>query len=105
MLLDTDYKFRDDLKYDTVPIELLTDKFEGIVYRYTVVKVEEKDGTAKMIFDYDIINPAKFTVKGLKKDKQFQKHIGLILNDMLLITHDILNIDKEPEPTEYYEEP
>ena len=42
MVIGEDYKFRDDLKYDTVPIELLTGPYTGIVLRYTHVAIKEQ---------------------------------------------------------------
>lgn len=103
MILDIDYKFRDDLKEDTVPIELMTYSYEGVIYRYTVVKVEENSekNEAKLIFDYAIMNPGKHTEEDLKKDKRFQKHIGIILNAMIL---QVADAPEDVDTTEYVEE-
>lgn len=85
MIVNEDFKFRDDMKHDTVPIELLTGPYKGVVYRYTKVAVKEKeDDTAVMKFDYDIYESAGHVQTQLRKDKTFQNHIGLILNELIL---------------------
>ena len=93
MKLGTDFKLRDDSfskeKYDageTLPIELLVSPYEGVVYRYTrvaLVENENKDG-AVMKFDYEIIDPGKFSMVKLRGDNYFNKAIGLVLNEILL---------------------
>ena len=86
MILDEDFKFRDDLKADTVPIELLTGPYKGVIYRYTATKLEENDAKtgAKLMFDYDFFETGTFTEAKLRKDKKFSFHIGLILNSLIL---------------------
>ena len=86
MNIGTDWKFRDDLKqYDTVPIELLTEKYQGVILRYTNVGVSElEDNTAKLNFSYDLIEMGKHTETNLRRSKDFEYHIGLILNQMIL---------------------
>lgn len=85
MNVNEDFKFRDDLKQDTVPIELLTGPYKGVVYRYTKVAVKEKeDDTALMQFDYDIYESGNHVQTQLRKDKTFENHIGLILNQLIL---------------------
>lgn len=85
MIIGEDYKFRDDLKYDTVPIELMTGPYKGIVLRYTQVSIKEQAGDNAIIkFDYDLIKADGFNKLKLKRDDMFQEHIGLILNSMIL---------------------
>lgn len=87
MIIGEDYKFRDDLKHDTVPIEILSGPYKGIVLRYTKVMIKEQERENALIkFDYDLIETNKFKEKKLRQDKLFQEHIGLILNDMILET-------------------
>ena len=87
MILGEDYKFRDDLKYDTVPIELTSGPYKGIVLRYTKVSIKEQTGTnATVKFEYDIIKADQFNKLKLRNDVMFQEHIGLILNGMILET-------------------
>jgi hypothetical protein len=87
MIIGEDYKFRDDLKYDTVPIELTSGPYAGIVLRYTQVSIKEQAGdSATVRFDYDLIKADGFNKGKLKTDDIFQKHIGLILNAMILET-------------------
>lgn len=90
MKLGIDYKFRDDLfdakkEGTTVPIELLVDPYQGVVYNYTTVKFKmEEDGVPKIQYDYDIIDLGKFSMVKLRKDEFFWKNLGLILNELLL---------------------
>jgi len=89
MEVNKDYKFRDDLvksKEDTVPIEILIDPYKGVVYRYTAVgaKVLKEDVQAVLQFKYDILDPGIFSETTLRKDKYFERHIGLILNTLIL---------------------
>ena len=85
MVVEEDYKFRDDLKYDTVPFELLSGPYKGIVLRYIKVGIKEQvNDSATIKFDYDIIHNNRFKEDKLKHDLLFQEHIGIILNDMIL---------------------
>lgn len=104
------YKFRDDLskKYDTVPIELLTEKYEGVILRYTNVAIQELDnGTAKLKFSYDLLEMGKHTETNLRRSKEFEDHIGTILNRMILEVVDsdgAKSESREDDSTEYTEE-
>ena len=88
MIVNEDYKFRDDLvkeENETVPIELLTGPFKGVILRYTRVAVQEGIENAKLKFEYDILKmPGDFSQPGLRKNKVFEQTIGLILNAMIL---------------------
>jgi hypothetical protein len=92
------YKFRDDLKqYDTVPIELLTEKYQGVILRYTNVSVSElENDSAKLNFSYDLIEMGKHTETNLRRSKEFEYHIGLILNEMILEVVDSEIAKSEP---------
>lgn len=85
MILGEDFKFRDDMKHDTVPIELMLDPYKGIVYRYTKVGVKENDNeTATLQFDYDLYEMGNHTETKLRKDRIFTETLGLILNTLIL---------------------
>ena len=100
MIMGQDYRFRDDIKADTVPIEMLTDPYKGVILRYTTVAIQEqKDGTAKLKFDYDLIETGDNTMIGLRKDDKFQEYAGLILNAMILES-----LENPDEPGENYSE-
>lgn len=99
----TDYKFRDDLfneKEDgsTVPIELMVDPFEGVVYRYTTVtfKVGEDD-IPRLQYDYEIIKTNELSMITLRKNEKFNQILGLILNAMLLDLGDVSDPQNETE--------
>lgn len=87
MVIGEDFKFRDDLEYDTVPIEILSGPYKGIVLRYTKVSIKEQSGDNAIVkFEYDLIKADKFNKGKLKTDMMFQEHIGLVLNSMILET-------------------
>lgn len=91
MILGEDYGFRDDMKEETVPIELLTGPYKGVILRYNTVAIKEMDDdTAKLLFDYELLEMGNHTETSLRKDNQFTQHIGLVLNSMILETLDTL---------------
>lgn len=93
MILGIDWKFRDDMKHDTVPIELLTEEYKGVILRYTQVAIQEQtDGTAKLNFDYELFDAGAHTMSGLRNNKLFNEHIGLILNAMIL---DVIELESK----------
>jgi len=69
---------------DFTCIKLLSEKYDGIIYKYGKVgfgKDENLDGSLPMIFDYDIIrNPNN---KDLGDEKEFINHIGDILLELM----------------------
>lgn len=85
MKLNEDWKFRDDIKADTVPIEILTEPYKGVILRYTKVAVKEQDNnSAKLQFEYELFNMGNHTETSLRKDKKFEYFAGLILNGLIL---------------------
>lgn len=87
MIPNKDYKFRDDLiktATDTVPIELLIEAFQGIVYRYDRVHIREQDEHARMNFEFSFIELNGFDEEKLRANKTFNHTLGLILNAMIL---------------------
>lgn len=106
MILNVDYKFRDDL-FDsekaefsnTVPIELMVGGFRGVVYRYTIVTIKElTEGEPRLQFQYEIVSLPEndgdhtLTEDNLRNDPWFEKFIGAVLNAIML---DSLEIEKE----------
>lgn len=95
MIINIDYKFRDDIKADTVPIQLLTGPYNGVVYRYTQVSIKEKENdSAVMQFDFYLHETGEHTENSLRADPKFTAHIGLILNQLILDTVDA-NVEEE----------
>lgn len=90
MILNEDYKLREDMDekvHDTLPIELLTGPYKGVLYRYTTVQLrEQEDGFAKLQFQYELYEMGDHTETYLRKDPLFTNHIGLILNQIILET-------------------
>jgi hypothetical protein len=109
MKIGKDFFFRDDIKKDTVPIQLMNCIFEGVVLRYTKIQIhEEKGNKATIKFDYELIDvPKKLNKAKLKKSKEFKEHIGLILNSMILDVIDqteTKNNDRKDDSEELIEE-
>lgn len=98
MILNEDFKFRDDIKGDTVAIELVSGIYKGIVYRYTEVAILEEAETdeCKIRFGYTFQDNAGFKEDILRKDKMFTEHIGLVLNSLILeeVTNTVRELDE-----------
>lgn len=85
MKLDEDYKFRDDIKSDTVPVELIGGAWSGVVVSFTAIKiVEQEDETARITFGYKLHRLGPYTETQLRGNKPFETYIGLLLNSFLL---------------------
>lgn len=84
-MLSKDFRFRDDIKADTVPIEILEGPFAGVVLRFTSVQIrEQEDGTARMLFDYELHEMKHHSETSLRKNVKFTETAGLILNQLIL---------------------
>jgi hypothetical protein len=85
MILGEDFMFMDSMKEDTTPIKLLTGPYKDVVYRYATLSVKENtDETATVSFQYELYEMGEHTETALRKDNRFEKHIGLILNSLVL---------------------
>lgn len=108
MEIGKDYRFRDDLKeHDTVPIELLTEPWQGVILKYLTVGVKEReDDTAVLQFTYELLEMGKHTETNLRNSKKFEEHVGLILNMMILEAAEVPNAkdDREDNTDEFVEE-
>ncbi len=110
MILNEDYKFRDDLfdpKKDgtTCPIEILTQPYTGVVFRFTTVQFKlDEDNIPRLRFAYDLTETKKFSEMKLRQDEYFVKHLGLILNAVLLEMEEMNDIanrtDDHQEPNQ-----
>lgn len=85
MILGEQWKFRDDIKADTVPIELLTDPYKGVILRYIKVAIKEQENNSAILqFDYELFEMGNHTETKLRRDPMFQEHAGLVLNALIL---------------------
>lgn len=85
MKLNEDWRFRDDIKADTVPIEILTEPYKGVILRYTKVAIKEKENDSAVLnFEYELFEMGKHTEVALRKDKKFEYFAGLVLNSLIL---------------------
>jgi len=100
MILGTDFRFNNVYNTDTTAIELLTEAYKGVIFRYTKVGVRENDdGTATLRFSYDILSSGKFKEDKLREDTYFEQHLGLILNTLIvdIAEHDGANRESYSE--------
>lgn len=107
MIIGKDYLLRDDLYEEdkTLPIQLLTGPYKGVIIRYTTVAIKEvDDNQAKMLFDYDLLEMGDHTETSLRKDVMFTEHAGLVLNTMILETLEAKDAIREDDSTELIEE-
>jgi hypothetical protein len=110
MIENTDFRFRDDLTKtkdgQTVAIEILTKPYEAVIFRYTQVGVKELiDGTAVLQFSYDILETPTLSELTLRQDKRFEKHLGILLNHLILEAAEApTNADREDNLEEPVEE-
>lgn len=105
MILGIDFRFSNVYNTDTSAIELLTEAYKGVIFRFTNVGVKENDdGTATLKFAYDILSPGKFKEDLLRKDDYFERHLGLILNTLIIDIAELDGAVRENDPTEFTEE-
>jgi hypothetical protein len=105
MILNIDFRFSNVYNTDTSAIELLTEAYKGVIFRFTNVGVKENDdGTATLKFAYDILSPGKFKEDLLRKDDYFERHLGLILNTLIIDIAELDGAVRENDPTEFVEE-
>jgi hypothetical protein len=107
MIENGDFRFRDDLIKDqnteTVPIEILTGPYKGVILRYTKVGVSElEDGTAKLQFQYDLLEMGDNSETKLRSDTRFETHAGLLLNHLIL---ESIEGQADANREDYLEEP
>lgn len=105
MILGTDYRFSNVYNTDTSAIELLTEAYKGVIFRFTNVGVKENvNDSATLRFAYEILSPAKFKENKLREDKYFEQHLGLILNSLILDIAELDGADREGYIEESVEE-
>lgn len=79
MIIGKDYLLRDDLYEEdkTLPVEILTGPYKGVIMRFTTVSIKEmEDNQAKMLFEYDLLEMGDHTETSLRKDLKFTQHAG-----------------------------
>lgn len=82
---NVDYRFVAFDNSDNTGVELLLDKYKGVVYYYEGAKVEELEGTAKLKFNYGIVKTGNYKESELINDTEFHTLIGDILVDLITI--------------------
>jgi len=106
MILNIDFRFSNVYNTDTSAIELLTEAYKGIIFRFTHVGIKEAsdESSATLRFTYEILSAGKFKEELLRKDAFFEKHLGLILNSMIIDIAEIDSAAVENDTKEFVEE-
>lgn len=82
MIEDIDYKYsfpQDDPEH--IHIELLTDPYVDVVFKYDKVKFVEENGEMYLQFSYSVIQYKNF--KDLESDINFKNYIGELLAEIM----------------------
>jgi len=82
---DVDFKFVDPTEESTiVNVELLTGEFEGVVYRYGRVNVneDEESGEAMLSYEFDLVDSNG--LDSLLENEDFKNHIGHVLSNIMI---------------------
>lgn len=106
MILGIDYRFREDIVgFDTQPIEILTGKYKGVVFRYLEVQLleNEENDEVTMRFLTEIIDNKGGIDKDIQADEHYQGYVGNILN-MMLLTLAETNIEPGKNDTDEFVE-
>jgi hypothetical protein len=85
MKIDTDYRMIDSSRgAPHVAIELLKDDYQGIVFRYDSLKIEEIDETAILRYDFVVEKTNEiYTKEELENDSQFKSTLNRLLDQIL----------------------
>lgn len=68
---------------NSVHIKLLNDPYDGVVFKFGKVEVEEKDDQAYLHFEFDVIESYQIKPKKLEKDENFKNFIGGMLVEII----------------------
>ncbi len=82
---DIDYRFVSFTNSENTGVELLLDKYKGVVYYYEGAKIEELNGMAKLKFDYGIVKSGNYEETELMNDTEFHTLIGDILVELITV--------------------
>lgn len=109
MIDPRDFRFRDDLAKiesgDTVPIEILTGPYKNVIFRYVRVSVKEKEeGEAVLQYQYELLEMGNHTETQLRKDERFSRHLGVMLNHLILESLETNNNENRENHTEEFNE-
>lgn len=74
-----------------VKIVLKDGKYEGVVFTYGRVKIDEKDGECHLSFEYDVLESP---FGDLTKDENFKNTLGDLLVSMIATNLDNRGIDE-----------
>jgi hypothetical protein len=81
---NVDFRFMDLGETDITAVELLLDKYQGVIYHYHKARVLEENGIARLQFGYTIYHPGKYDIDDLNSDEEFHIIMGDILSIVLV---------------------
>lgn len=67
----------------SVYIKLYTGQFQGTVFKFGKVRIEEKDDQAYLNFGYDVIESPVMKPRKLEKNNEFKNFIGNMLVEII----------------------
>jgi hypothetical protein len=79
-----DYRFVDVPDTDLTAIELLVDKYKGVVYHYHKARIQEEGGVARLQFGYTILYSNDHDIDELNTSEEFHTIMGDILTILLM---------------------
>lgn len=79
-----DYELVEFEGLDVMPVQIKTGKYQGVVYCYGSVKVDQSIEPPKLQFDYIIMDSGAFAIEELTNDSDFVTMAGDILVDVIL---------------------
>jgi hypothetical protein len=78
-----DYHFFDFKDSDMTGIELLMDKYKGVIYHYQKARVLEEGEFARLQFGYTIVHSGEHNIDDLTNDENLHTIMGDILTTIL----------------------
>lgn len=99
------YRIRDDIKKDTLPIEIMEDgPYKGVLFRILHIGFDENpDKSATCHFSYEILDDIGLGEELLRKDGKFEGVLAKILESMINIAVEqsskIVIKEKEKRPS------
>lgn len=78
-----DFRFVDFNDSDITGVELLLDKYKGVVYHYGKARVVEDEGVARLQFGYTLVYSNEHDIDELNNDEELFNIMGEILTYIL----------------------
>lgn len=92
-----DYVYLERGDLETIPVKLLTGKYEGVILQFGTVRIKEDESGnfATLSFTYKVLEPQERKAE-LDSDGNFKDYIGKVLNSTILgVTDEVGESDTE----------